>query len=104
MNHFESFVIICFYDVSALTLFIRNGQLQACLDYEGDPCKQSNHKELDDPSRSSAYENPDEETQSDYTLVPGWYVSVNPAGGDMPTSAPDVFYCQALSPIWLNGE
>ena len=57
---------------------------------------------MDDESRSVKYNNKNEQYLGDYTLVTGWYRSVSPAGGDMPLQAPEVFFCQAVNPVWLQ--
>ena len=51
-----------------------------------DPCDPANHKEIDEPNRSIAYEIAEGlEGLCDNTLLPGWYRFVSGAGDKMPT-------------------
>ena len=66
-----------------------------------DPCE--HYTELNDASRSTAYEYGNDPGTSDYGLPGGWYRSISEAGGDMPTSPPGEDYC-FTNAIWLKGK
>ena len=76
----------------------------SCADITLDPCQEGNYEELDDETRSSGYFNSEIPYRSDSQMPTKWYRSISPAGGDMPTAAPDTGYCQSASPIWMDGK
>jgi hypothetical protein len=71
---------------------------------DGDPCVTGNYKSINDPYRSTKYELvPGEKAICDNTLAVGWYRFTSIAGGQMPTTKPEPYYCGTVAPIWMKG-
>ncbi|XP_013411362.1 von Willebrand factor D and EGF domain-containing protein isoform X1 [Lingula anatina] len=72
-----------------------------------DPCTQGQHREVNDPRRSTAISPTSGDTMLCDSLLsspPIWYRFTSPAGGDMPTANPGLLKCSTLFPVWLNGN
>ena len=70
-----------------------------------DPCKAESYATLNDFKRSINFEVPlNDPGLCDDNLKEGWYRSVSPAGGDMPTQLVDLEHCGTHFPIYLNGK
>ncbi|KAK3104128.1 hypothetical protein FSP39_024630 [Pinctada imbricata] len=68
-----------------------------------DPCY--NYIAINEDARSAAVEFDTtvvNATLCDQFLKEGWYRSIGPAGGEMPTSCPAVMHCSTAGPIWID--
>lgn len=64
-------------------------------------CSNTVHKPLGDLAKRSLTYLQDGSQLCDRYLAPGWYFVLN---YDMPTTAPGLWECGTMYPVWLNGN
>ncbi|XP_060080899.1 von Willebrand factor D and EGF domain-containing protein-like [Ylistrum balloti] len=68
-----------------------------------DPCEPSNHQLLDDPWRSSSFDESNADfSHCDAAIREAWYRPISGAGVTMPTTDPGLNKCGTQYPIWMD--